>query len=508
MHDKAYRRKSPAVIRMVLWFIPCLLFFPLAAASQNIIWSAPVGDDNQMRYMKIIGSDENDFYLLRSNIPFQTDPGKKNSKSRRYKLACYTQRMALRWEKTLAAPVPEGKILDVRIVDGRLLVSAFLLAKNQPLILYLQFLDASGNYTGIPVKADELDADNVDDESRPDLLVSKDESLVALACRMQREEGGTPKFRIAVCDNSLTPLYQKEIQPDAGERSFAALDIQLSDSGNIYLLGTVFTAEKKAKTPLSGNYALLAWRRSNDMLQLHELSAAGKVLIDASLAVDNLNDAAVISGFYSDNTGSTLSGIFYFSLQSSPLSASGEVKTSSFSEDFLKKFSSVKKEGKGLVNYSIDRMLLRKDGGAVMAAESYSTYSNSYYDYYSQMLISHTYYNYGSIMTLSVNPDGSLLWSDVLNKEHNSTDDEGYYSSYCSAVYGAKMYYIYNKYIETKTSVMLTTVTSKGDQNTLVLFNQLDNIVAVPRAARQIEQDVLLLPAYKENQLCIARIKF
>ena len=111
MHDKVYRRKSPAVIRKVLLFIPCLLFISYAAVSQNILWSTPVGDDNQMKYMKIIGSDESDFYLLRSNVPFQTDPGKKNSKSRRYKLACYSQRMALKWEKSLAAPVPEGRIL-------------------------------------------------------------------------------------------------------------------------------------------------------------------------------------------------------------------------------------------------------------------------------------------------------------------------------------------------------------------------------------------------------------
>jgi len=484
-----------------------LVLFPAAGVAQNIVWSTPVADDNQLRFMKIIGSDENDFYLLRSNVAFGSDGGKKNSKSRRYKLACYSQRMALRWEKNLAGPVPDAKILDLRIVNGRLLVSAFVSTKNHTLQLYVQYLDASGNYAGTPVQLDELESARVDEDSRPDLLVSRDESHVAIASRLQKEDESI-KFRIAVCDSALAPLYQKEIQPEAGEKMFAALDIQLSDSGNVFILGRLFSPAKKGKESAEENYALLSWQRSSDGVMLHTIHAGAGPLSDAGLAVDNLNDAAVVSGFYSDRSANALAGVFYFSAKSAP-SAASDVRTAPFTGDFLKKFNSVKKDGnKGLVNYSIDRILLRKDGGAVLSAESYSTYSNSYYDYYSQMLISHTYYNYGNIITLSINPDGSLLWNEVTGKEHNSTDDDGYFSSYCSAVYRAKMYYIYNKYIDTKTSVMLTTVTSTGEQNTLVLFNQLDNIVAVPKAARQIEQDVLLLPAYKENQLCIARIKF
>jgi hypothetical protein len=494
-------------MRAILRIFPFLFLFPAPGLAQNIVWSAPVADDSQLRYMKIIGSDENSFYLLRSNVAFSEEGGKRSSKSRRYKLACYSQKMTVRWEKTLAAPVPDAKILEVRIVNGRLLVSAFLATKNRTLQLYLQYLDEKGNYTGAPVQLDELEAARVDEDSRPNLLVSKDESLVGIASRMQKEDEGL-KFRIAVCDSALTPLYQKELSPQAGDKLFAAVDIQLSDSGNIFILGKLAAPAKKGKTADEGTYALLSWQRYGDGVLVRDIRAGESVLTDAGLAVDNLNDAAVVSGFYSDKPGSSLAGVFYFSAKSAP-AASAEARTAAFSRDFLKKFNSIKMENnKGLVNYSIDRILLRKDGGAVLAAESYSTYSNSYYDYYSQMLISHTYYNYGNILTLSINPDGSLLWGDVLNKEHNSTDDDGYFSSYCSAVYRARMYYIYNKYIDTKTSVMLATVTSTGDQNTLVLFNQLDNIVAVPKAARQIEQDVLLLPAYKENQLCIARIKF
>src|SRR5436190_10353483 len=248
-----------------------LVFFPVAGIAQNIVWSAPLADDNQLRYMKIIGSDENDFYLLRSNAPFGDEGGKKNYKSRRFKLACYSQRMAVRWEKSLAAPVPDAKILEIRIVSGRLLVFAFLVTKNHTLQLYLQYLDAAGNYTGVPVQVDELESARVDEESRPNLLVSKDQSLVAVASRLQKEDEGM-KFRVAVCDSALSRLYQKEIRPATGENMFAALDIQLSDSGNIFILGTLLAPGKKSKEQSSaGKYALVSSRRNNEESGLHEI---------------------------------------------------------------------------------------------------------------------------------------------------------------------------------------------------------------------------------------------
>ena len=474
----------------------------LPASGQNIRWSSPLGDDNQMKYLKIIGSDENDFYVLRSNQPFGRS--RKGFKSRKYRLACFTQDMVMRWDKTLTAPSPDGRILDVQMVNGRLLTSAYI-QKGAVYQLVLQYIRSTGEFDGTPVVAEEWNGGRLDDESRPDLLLSGDQSLMALAYRVSNKDYSRQQYRTILCDTSLNILVRKEITVEAGDRIFSPVDMALSDSGNIYLLGSLADADKKGRATGETRYVLYAWWRHGDSLTVREQQATGVWLTDAALAADNKNGTAVVAGFYSHSQAAATAGVFYFRAGNGN---SGEsLNMSSFSEDFLKKVRGSKtEEGKELVNYSIDRILLRRDGGAVLSAEAYSQWSRSYYDYYTQMLISHTYYNFGNILTLSVNTDGTMLWSEVLNKDHQSTDDEGYLSSYCAAVYKAKMYYIYNKYIETKTSVMLTSLSSQGEQNTMVLFNEMERIVAVPRAARQIEADILLLPAYKENKLCIARI--
>jgi len=125
-----------------------------------------------------------------------------------------------------------------------------------------------------------------------------------------------------------------------------------------------------------------------------------------------------------------------------------------------------------------------------------------------QTYISHHYYHFGNIIVLSVNPDGSILWGNTISKDQNSTDDAGYLSSYCSAISGGKIFSIYNKYIEQESSVLMTTVDATGNQKTDVLFNELKNISIVPRSAKQVDQETILLPAYRENKFYIAKIEF
>jgi hypothetical protein len=505
-HSRGFFR----IFALLLPYSICAVLFLLPAPStgQSIKWSGPLDEDKQMKFLKIIGSADDNYFVLRSNYSFIASHENSGTKNRKYKLLIFSHEMVPRYDKVLASPVPDGRITDIQMVNGQLLASIYLLSKDYIVSFYLQYIDLLGNFVGTPVKVDEFNIQKYEDDNRPDLIYSKDETRIALAYRKLNKEQTQQTYRISVCDSALLPLFRKDIVVESGNHNFSSLDVALSDSGDIYLLGLQYTTDKKVKGPNESFYALYACFKDSEHHVYKELKSNDKYLTDAGLAVDNRNGAVVVAGFYSDQSTNSTAGVFYYAMKATAPD-SGQVSLSPFSEAFLKKFLFGKKEGgKELVNYSIDRLLLRRDGGAVLVAESYNTYTHSYYDYFTQMLISHTYYEYGNILTLSVNKDGTLLWSDVLTKEHNSVDDEGFYSSYCSAVYFSKMYFIYNKFIDTKTSVMLSSVSGTGEQNTMVLFNNVENVLAVPKAAKQIDPEILLLPAYKDNQLCIAKIVF
>lgn len=159
-----------------------------------------------------------------------------------------------------------------------------------------------------------------------------------------------------------------------------------------------------------------------------------------------------------------------------------------------------------MVNYSIDRLVLRRDGGVAVIAESYYETSRTYWDYYTQTVTSHYYYHFGNIMILSVNPDGKILWSNVFSKDQNSTDDAGYYSSYASAISGGKIIALYNKYADEESSVLYSTVDGLGNQKTDVLFNEVEKVSVIARSARQIDEETLIVPAFKENKFYMVSI--
>lgn len=488
-------------------FLSALLLIN-SSFSQQAYWSAPIKSEKNLNYLKIIGSIGDQFYLLQSNYPFESTQSKMSMKNQRYSLSCYSENMALNWTKQLQVPGTGARILDIQIINEKLLIAYSEISKTNFMHFYVQHFSESGNLEGLAIRVDSINARVVENSSNPRLLVSKNEELLALAYRLVATEDSHQKFRVAILSDSSLQTSQAEIVINIGEQFFNPVDIALSDSGDIHLLGFCNLSEKKSIQPGDTYLQLYSyWENVNNTTNT-DIRFADKLLTDAGLVIDNLNNTIAVAGFYSDRSLYSTAGVFLFTKKWGSESV-GELKSAPFSENFLKKFIGEKKESdRELINYSIDRILLRKDGGVVLVAESYSSTSRSYYDYFTQSLISHTYYHYGNIISLSLNTDGNFLWSNVLTKDQNSTDDGGSLSSYCSLIYNAKMYFVYNKYIEAKSSVMVGSVTSKGEQNTAVLFNELDKITLIPKAGKQVEQNVLLLPAYKDKQLCLLKIIF
>jgi hypothetical protein len=267
--------------------------------------------------------------------------------------------------------------------------------------------------------------------------------------------------------------------------------------------------EKNGNDIPKKKFRLYSYNFSLDLFSGYDIKIENKFMTDVGISADQLNKKVVVAGFYSDGSAYGIAGIFYFSVSEDSTTYS-IIKSAPFSAEFLSKFSGERRENnsKELLNYSIDRLILRKDGGAAILAESYSENSSAYWDYYSQTYISHRYYHFGNILALSVNPDGSIFWGNSISKNQNSTDDAGYLSSYCSAIAGGKMYALYNKYIEQESSVLITTIDGIGKQHTDVLFNELKNVSIIPRSSKQIDSETLLMPAYREDKCYILKIEF
>ncbi len=492
-------------------FIFSFLFFNELVNAQTITWSQPLTDEKKMQYMKIIGTDDDGFYILRSNFSFEYEKDHSGFRSRKYALGYVDFDMHQKWNQQLTASLPDARITSVLSFNNRILVISSITEKQtKSYRIYAQYMNSKGAYEGQAMLVDSLVGEKINDDNKPDVVVSGNQSKLACAFRkVSVDNKDEQSYHTIVVDTALNILYKKEIQIPVNAKFFTPVNFTLSDRGNFYLLGIYYATEKKVKAPNESYYRLYSYDSSLDRVTSNEIKIEDKFLTDVGISADNLNRKIVVAGFYSDKTTYSTAGIFYFSMNEDATSQTVR-KSSAFSPEFLSKFLGERKENnnKELVNYSIDRLILRKDGGAAVLAESYIESTSSYWDYYMQTYVSRHYYHFGNIIVLSVNPDGSILWGNSITKDQNSTDDAGYLSSYCAAITGGKIYSIYNKYIEEESSVLMTTVDAIGKQKTDVLFNELKNVSIVPRSAKQIDSETLLLPAYRENKFYILKVEF
>jgi hypothetical protein len=487
------------------FFFFCLFFFQ-KGWSQSVKWSAPLIDEKKLPYLKILGQSDDGYYLLRSNSAFTNE---KKPKSRKYELQYYTNSLALKWAQQLSPSCEDCRVADIESVSGHVMMLMSQFDKKKKILKsFIQKFDENGKPSGQPVLLIELNSEKGDESNGPDLIISHDEHLMACAYRSVAKDKEEQVYSIVAFDTMLTIVYKKDFSIHIKAKQFGPISSVLTDNGNFFLLGIEFTTDKKVKNPGESFYKLFSYNIKTGTVESNDIKLESQFLTDVGISADNLNKKIVIAGFYSDKTTYSTAGVFYYSLTEDSLKST-PVVTSSFSLDFLRKFAMERKEnGKELTNYTINRIVLRKDGGAAIIAESYNTFSQSYWDYYLQMWVYHYYYHYGNIMSLSINPDGKMLWSNVITKDQNSTDDNGYYSSFLSAIINGKFFAIYNKFLTMPSSVLLTSITGTGNQNTKSLFNESENIAVIPKSAKQVDEETILMPALRDEKPCLVKISF
>jgi len=494
--------------KLLLTFLFLSVFVELSS-SQTIKFSEEIKENKNARYMRVLGSDEEgNIYVLRSNISLETDRDRSGFKSRVYFLQYLSNDLKLLWEKELLTSFEDGHIADVQMNNGRVVVVGFLNnRKEKTFTFYIQALDNRGNWVNKPKEVDQFIANDIDEDDKPGIINSQDELSIAFSYRKVSTDKNFQGYQVLVMDTSFNVRYKKQIDIEASVNTYIPVSFLLSNQASFFVLGIHYTTEKRIKTQGQAFYELYGFNSKTNQVLHSEIKSETKFLTDVGFTIDNVNKRVIAAGFYSDKTTYSVAGVFYNAFSEDSLIQLSS-QNSAFPESYMQKFIGERKDGrsKELVNYTIDRLIVRRDGGVAILAESFNRAERSYWDYYMQTYIYHYYYHYGNVMILSINPSGDILWNNVVSKDQNSIDDAGYSSSYISSIVSGKIISLYNKYIDDDSSVLMTTVDGIGAQKTDVLFNENEKVVIIPKSAKQIDEDTILLPAYKQNRFFILKV--
>ncbi len=306
--------------------------------------------------------------------------------------------------------------------------------------------------------------------------------------------------------------------------------------------GTIFIVKKKNKKTLLSQESMFheltvekynPFTRSSKKVTLH--SGDTYLFNDFDFDWDYINKELVVTGFYSENQATKVDG--YFFVKPDFTKAKEIVKESEYSEretfedtvkqkpvyygfeqDFVRKVGNKNflKSAVYLEYIEIRKLILRSDGGVLLVGEAHnsnssqSPYPPSYDNRFAsrrELLLEHYY---DDVLLFSINPDGSVLWSEILKKKQYSENDQGYFSSFGYVNTGNKIHLIFNESVSKDNMLNDFIINTKGEYKIKSVMDPEEfKLNTAPRYSKQISPSEVIVPSINyRNEFLIIKLEY
>jgi hypothetical protein len=367
--------------------------------------------------------------------------------------------------------------------------------------------------------------------------VSRDSSKIMVVYSLPYDDDEPEAFGLSVLDENLNSLWKKDISIPYSDKLFDIESFRVDNEGNAYLLGLAYKDKRKSKRRglPNYNYEVFAFREKGTAMKQYHIQLEDRFLSDMQIEIlDNRN--LVCAGFYSEKGTFSVRGTYFLVVDA----ATTEIKTKSFKEfgmDFITQNMSerearkaARREEKGeemeLYEYDLDKLLLGKDGSAMLVGEQYFVRSVTSTSMINGMMSTRTtyHYYYNDIITVKVNSSGQIQWAQKVPKSQHTINDGGFYSSYTMAIVKGKICFLFNdspknleeevkgrpaNYNARKSVVVMVSLDQNGNSTKQPIFNAVDaEVIMRPKVCEQIaNKEIILFGQRKKNQQ-FARLMF
>lgn len=464
-------------LKIIPLFFALVVLWPGRASAQvkapgRLTWGNEYNEPNNTMASKIIGLTPDGFYVLRRRV--MSNP---NARPRAW-VEYFSRDMALKKsvELDLKYKGKQRDFEDVIYLGGQLyLMTSFNNTAQKRNYLFKQKISirslvASKRLDMIA----ETTARNKEVEGSFGFQISKDSTKLLVYNDLPYDKKQPERFGFHVFDQNFEPVWEKDVVLPYPDNQFTLEEYRVDEQGNVYLLGVLYEDEAKWRRRGSPTYkyVILAYSENGEMAEEYHIDLPGKFITDLTFRVAN-DGMLTCSGFYSEKGTYSIKGTYFFRLD--PVTKEFHNRNSkAFDFDFLTAFMSEKNRAKAkaaevkndrrrspeLYDYSLDELILRSDGGAVLVAEQFyvkrETYRDyryglyPYYGYYDPFYYSRNnyqtdyYYNYNDIIVVNIRPDGEIEWAARIPKRQETRNDGGYYLSYAMAIVRDKLFFIFN----------------------------------------------------------------
>ncbi len=444
-----------------LLFIICFSSVFSVTAQQDIIpaqieWGPEYSEPNNSYISRIISQIPGGFLALRLRNPTAI------SAKERVWIEQYTDDMKLKRSEEIDLKYKKKirDFEDVITVGGKhYLLTSFNNVAKKKNYLFAQELSARLQPSRKLTLVGEIDSKNKVKEGNFDTRLSQDSTKLLIYNQLPYERNTPEQFAFRVFDSEMNELWKKNIKLPYNDDVFSVEDYRTDKDGNVYVLGIVYenrAARRGGSGRANYRYVVLAYTDSGERKKEYKIDLGQRFITDLTFRIANDGDL-ILAGFYSERDSENAKGTCYFRIDSK----SKVIKQSTIKEfDFefiaselsnreirraerAEQRGDVSKEAE-LTSYSLDELILRSDGGAVLVAEQYYIFRDEFQDFYTGRFTANFYYNYNDIIVVNIRPDGEIEWASRIPKRQRTVNDGGYFSSYAMSITRGKLFFIYN----------------------------------------------------------------
>ena len=509
-----------------LFHVVLITLLPLIAPAQKITYSEPEKDDVRSVDFDIIGKIDN-HYLVYKKIRGN------------HFVAVYDNEMKLA-DKISMDFLPD-KLINSDIIAYRDYFY-FIYQYQRRNVVYCAAarMDGDGKLIGKPVTLDTTLISFFANNKIYNVLYSEDKQRIGIYKINSKDES---KYFLTYCifNDSLSLLSKSintiNIQPNSDFLTEFSLD---NDGSLVFVKGS--GNSRQNENSVIQDLTLLIANPSRDSVTIHPLDIPKIYLNDIRVKVDNINKHILIAAFYAKQKRGNIEGLYSILWDRSIDSIIIE-KQLVFNDELK---SNAKSEGStrsAFNDFYLQNIVLRRNGGfAVVAESAYSTsrgvyndrsnymYGNPYWynsnSYLSGSPYGYTYYpwmspySYGyspsqltryyadNIAILAFDSVANLDWASIIQKSQFD-DNSDNFIGYGTFITSGHVNFLFNQFVKRTLLLQAERIDPQGKLSQSPTLKSLDRgYQFMPRYIRQVSSREVLIPCQYRNYLCFSKVEF
>lgn len=482
--------------KLIILLQLAVIFAFTNAAAQSVVYSEYADYDPRNGTMSIVGKVSGTLYTFRSY-------------GREYFLDAYNDSM----EKTATIVLDffPAKIYQVR----------FIPFENQMLVLYQQeegtsitqyaaLLNDKGILQKNPLKIDQKRSGffgSVDKEFFNSAVSENREHIIVYSAITKNKKLEFNAYWLDAATMKIT----KKVKLDYKAGNLLAVGSGLlSNNGAFYLPAYTNIGNRN----YSDEYTLLTLKKEEVQFRTTNLAIGENFLEYPFQKIDNANGKIHFASFYSNKRNGNNEGV---------AAATFDMNTLTFLppnfipfDEQMRGESGARKKDRALNDFKINQLVVKNDGGFVVAAEeTYITTQSAFlpgvgfYSFYYSPMMSQTIreYHYNDILLLSYNGNNEKEWHTFLRKEQYSQEDGGMFSSYSLMNTGGGLGFLFNDFNSKRSRIQLSSVAADGKVNVGYMdAGNSDDPDWLPRLGKQVDSREIIVPCLRKRQISFAKI--